>query len=202
MWPQVTSAVSDASVSLRATAPSDTPVISAEVCFYLAHTFLNTHTHMRTSTSTHTDTPAPVVCQPPPLVSITLHFVCFVLFSTKTLRSFKCLLLLNAALLHTIFGVFYHHFFFIFYFFAEWLIGFSTGVQSVDWLSVDAGHQILVFVLFIFNFYFFIFIIQGFFFTTAFRPSNFSKLDLGKTHTLFNITVPMPNTFCSISKFN
>lgn len=137
VWPQVTSAVSDASVSLRATAPSDTPVISAEVCFYLVHTFLNTHTHERARTSTHTDTPAPVVCQPPSVVSITLHFVCFVFFSTKTPRSFKCLLAgRNATLLHIIFGVFYLKFFLVFFCrMTNWLFNRCP----ICWLTLSTG---------------------------------------------------------------
>lgn len=64
-WPRLTSAVSEASVSLQATAPSDHRLISAEVCLYLTHTFLNTHT-------------APGVCLSPTLVFIfLLLFVTF-----------------------------------------------------------------------------------------------------------------------------
>lgn len=131
------------------------PLLSVLRLVFISATHSSTHTHPRTSM--HTDTPAPVVCQPPPLVSITLHFVCCCFFFPQRLSD-----LLNVCWqegMHTIFGVFYLKFFVVF-FLAEWLIGFSTGVQSVDWLSAHAGHQILVFVLFIFNFYFFIFIIH------------------------------------------
>lgn len=165
------------------------PLLSVLRFVFISSTHSSTHTHTHEYAHRHTSTCSLSAS------SCSFHYTAFCMFcffSTKTPRSFKCLLAgRNAALLHT-----------IFVFFAEWLIGFSTGVQSVDWLSVHAGHQILVFCFIHFELSFFHFYHSCFFFTTAFHPSHFSKLDLGKTHTLFNITVPMPNTFCSISKFN
>lgn len=108
------------------------PLLSVLRFVFISSTHSSTHTHEYAHRHTSTCSLSASSCS--------FHYTAFCMFfnffPTKTPRSFKCLLAgRNAALLHTIFGVFYLKFFFVFFcIMTNWLFNKCP----ICWLTLSA----------------------------------------------------------------